>query len=166
MAAQKGQASFLCQDASWSPVMKCEVNWTGLSKSTEERWKNWLWHWKIWSNTIPHSYRPMVCFKARRKNSVSQLKCKTDQMCRSYNRLTKKRQNIRREVMTAHSRAHTNPTYHAASTKEGKKKTSESYIKERRKRTENNVQRVHGICQCWKPARKSSILAYYYKKSD
>ena len=45
--------------------------------------------------------------------------------------------------MTAHSRAYTNST----STKGERKKESRRKLTERkRKRTENNVQRVHGIC--------------------
>ena len=63
-----------------------------------------------------------------------------------------KHQNIRREVMTAYSRA---PKQHI--NKRRKNGNRGKLNETKRKRTENNVQRVYGIC-CWKPARKSSII--------
>ena len=47
---QKGRVSFLCQDTSWSPTTK--ENWTGLSKSTEEWWKNWMSQLKEHDSTL------------------------------------------------------------------------------------------------------------------
>ena len=103
-----------------------KANWTGLSKSIEEWWKNWMSYWKITRFHTLSNVKHIKCVEAK---------------------LTKVRQDMETPEHKKRSYDNIFKGIHKQRINKRRKKENRRKLNERKRmQTGNNVQRVHGLC--------------------